>query len=163
MRAPGTSLTLSAVTRRRREVLTTRTLKQSPHRSGALHSTDRRRRRCGCESVPRNRVTPESAHEPLGLRLTRLLLTLRRFRCSGCGQVWRQDLSKAAEPRATSTRGGLGWALSAIDCQQLTVLASPKAAGSPDTADDAVLDEGRRLLISDPAHLDGVAVIGSTH
>ena len=46
-------------------------------------------RRCGCEGVPRDTVTRQLAHEPLGWRPTTLLITVRRYRCTGCGHVWR--------------------------------------------------------------------------
>ncbi len=63
-----------------------------------------------------------------------------RYRCSGCGHVWRQDTSRAAEPRATLSRGGLRWALSAIVCQHLTVARVAEALGVAwNTANDAVL------------------------
>ena len=78
-------------------------------------------RRCGCEGVPRDTVTRELAHEPLGWRPTTLVVTVRRYRCTGCGHVWRQDASLAAEPRAKLSRRGLRWALEAIVCQHLTV------------------------------------------
>ncbi len=46
-------------------------------------------------------------------------------------------------------------------CQHLTVARVAEAlAVSWNTANDAVLAEGRRVLISDPARFDGVAVIG---
>ena len=51
------------------------------------------------------------AHEPFGWRPTTLLVTVRRYRCTGCGHVWRQDTSQAAEPRAKLSRRGLRWAL----------------------------------------------------
>jgi transposase len=122
---------------------------------------DRWCRRCGCQGVPRDSVTRQLAHEPFGWRPTTLLVTLCRYRCSGCGHVWRQDTSKAAEPRAKLTRGGLRWALSAIVCQHLTVARVAEALGVAwNTANDAVLAEGRRVLISDPARFDGVKVIG---
>jgi hypothetical protein len=54
-------------------------------------------RRCGCEGVPRDTVTRELAHEPLGWRPTTLVVTVRRYRCTGGGHVWRQDTSLAAE------------------------------------------------------------------
>jgi hypothetical protein len=54
-------------------------------------------------------VTRELAHEPLGRRPTTLLVTIRRYRCTGCGRVWRQDTSRAAEPRARLSRRGLAW------------------------------------------------------
>ncbi len=55
-------------------------------------------RRCGCEAAPLDSVTRRLAHEPLGWRPTTLLITIRRYRCTGCGHVWRQDTSQAAEP-----------------------------------------------------------------
>jgi hypothetical protein len=59
--------------------------------------------------------------------------------------TWRQDTSKAAEPRAKLTRGGLRWALTAIVCQHLTVARVAEALGVAwNTAHDAVLAEGRR-------------------
>ena len=119
---------------------------------------DRWCRRCGCEGVPRDSVTRTLAHEPFGWRPTTLLVTISRYRCSGCGHVWRQDLSKAAEPRAKLTRGALRWALIAIVCQHLTVARVAEALGVAwNTANDAVLAEGRRVLISDPTRFDGVA------
>jgi transposase len=122
---------------------------------------DRWCRRCGCEGVPRDSVTRRLAHEPFGWRPTTLLVALRRYRCSGCGHVWRQDLSRAAEPRAKLTRGGLRWALSAIVCQHLTVARVAEALGVAwNTANDAVLAEGKRVLISDPTRFDGVRAIG---
>lgn len=118
-------------------------------------------RRCGCEGTPRDSVTRRLAHEPLGWRPTTLLVRLRRYRCIGCGHVWRQDTSRAAEPRAKLSRRGLRWALEAIVCQHLTVARVAEGLGvSWGTANDAVLAEGKRLLINDPDRFDGVAVIG---
>lgn len=122
---------------------------------------DRWCRRCGCEGAPRDTVTRELAHEPFGWRPTILRVTLCRYRCSGCGHVWRQDSSLAAEPRAKLSRGGLRWALVAIVCQHLTVARVAEALGVAwNTANDAVLAEGRRVLIDDPSRFDGVKVIG---
>lgn len=122
---------------------------------------DRWCRRCGCEGTPRDSVTRRLAHEPFGWRPTTLLVTIRRYRCVGCGHVWRQDTSRAAEPRAKVSRRGLRWALEAIVVAHLTVARVAEALGVAwDTANDAVLAEGRRLLITDPTRLDGVAVIG---
>ena len=122
---------------------------------------DRWCRRCGCEGVVRDSVTRPLAHEPFGWRPTTLLVTVCRYRCSGCAHVWRQDTSKAAEPRAKLTRGALRWALSAIVCQHLTVARVAEALGVAwNTANDAVLAEGRRVLIGNTARFDGVKVIG---
>jgi len=126
-----------------------------------VSETDPWCRRCGCQGSPRDSVTRALAHEPLGWRPTTLLVTVRRYGCSGCGHVWRQDTSKAAEPRAKLTRGALRWALEAIVCQHLTVARVAEGLGVAwNTANDAVLAEGRGVLIADPARLDGVRVIG---
>jgi len=122
---------------------------------------DRWCRRCGSEGSARDSVTRQLAHEPFGWRPTTLLLTVRRYRCAGCGHVWRQDTTKAAEPRARLSRRALRWALEALVCQHLTVARIAEAlAVSWDTANDAVLAEGHRVLINDPTRFDGVQVIG---
>ncbi len=122
---------------------------------------DRWCHRCGCVGAARDTVVRRLAHEPLGWRPTTLLVTIRRYRCTGCGQVWRQDTSAAAEPRAKLSRRALRWALEAIVCQHLTVARIAEGlAVSWNTANDAVLAEGRRVLIGDPARFDGVHVVG---
>jgi hypothetical protein len=106
-------------------------------------------------------VVRELAHEPLGWRPTTLQVTVRRYRCIGCGHVWRQDTSRAAAPRAKLSRGGLRWALEGIVCQHLTVSRIAEGlAVSWNTANAAVLAEGKRVLIGDPARFDGVKAIG---
>jgi len=118
-------------------------------------------RRCGCEGSPRDTVTRRLAHEPLGWRPTTLEVTVRRYRCTGCGHVWRQDTTAAAEPRAKLSRRGLRWALEGIVCQHLTVARVAEGLGvSWNTANTAVLAEGRRVLINDPTRFDGVTVVG---
>jgi len=63
--------------------------------------------------------------------------------------------------RAKLSRRGLRWALEAIVCQHLTVARGAEGlAVSWNTANDAVLAEGRRVLVGDPARFDGVRVIG---
>lgn len=122
---------------------------------------DRWCRRCGCEGVPRDTVTRRLAHEPLGWRPTTLVVTVRRYRCTGCGHVWRQDTAAAAEPGAKLSRGGLRWALTGIVVQHLTVARVAEGLGVAwNTANDAVLAEGRRILIEDPARFEGVTAIG---
>ena len=101
------------------------------------------------------------AHEPLGWRPTTLLLTIRRYRCTGCGHVWRQDTSRAAGPRAKLTRTARRWALVGLVRQHLSVARLAGAlAVSWTTANSAVLAEGRRVLLGDPARFDSVQVIG---
>ncbi|QUW17867.1 ISL3 family transposase [Agrococcus sp. Marseille-Q4369] len=118
-------------------------------------------RDCGCQGVPRDTVTRRLAHAPFGHRPTALLVRVRRYRCTGCGRIWRQDTTRAAEPRSKISRTGLRWALDALVLDHLTV--SRVAAGlgvAWHTANTAVLEEGRRRLLDDPARFDGVAVLG---
>jgi transposase len=118
-------------------------------------------RRCGEQGAPRDSVTRQLAHEPFGWRPTTLVVTIRRYRCNGCRHVWRQDTSKAAEPRAKLSRRALQWALEALVCQHLSMARVAEGlAVSWNTANNAVLAEGQRLLIADPSRFDGVAVIG---
>ncbi|WP_342372507.1 ISL3 family transposase [Propioniciclava soli] len=117
--------------------------------------------RCGCEGAPRDTVTRRLAHEPLGWRPTTLEVTVRRYRCGDCGHVWRQDMTKAAEPRALLSRRALRWALEALVIAHLTVARIAEGlAVSWDTANNAVLAEGQRVLIADPTRFDGVRVLG---
>jgi len=118
---------------------------------------DRWCRRRGCEGTVRDTVVRQLAHEPLGWRPTTLLVTVRRYQCTGCGHVWRQDTTRAAAPRAKLSRRALRWALEALVSQHLTVA---RIAQSWNTANDAVLAEGRRVLIDDVQRFDGIAVIG---
>lgn len=117
--------------------------------------------RCGSHGVPRDTVTRRLGHEPFGWRPTTLLVSIRRYRCTECGHVWRQDTSKAAEPRAKLSRRGLRWALEGIVCQHLTVARIAEGLSVTwNTANNAVLAEGKRVLIDDPHRFDGVKVIG---
>ena len=122
---------------------------------------DRWCRGCGCEGSVHDVVTRRLAHEPFGWRPTTLLIAVRRYRCTGCGRVWRQDTTAAAEPRAKISRAGLRWALLALVVQHLSVARIAEGlAVAWDTANEAVLAEGARVLIGDRARFDGVAVIG---
>jgi len=122
---------------------------------------DRWCRRCGAEGVPRDTVTRRLAHEPFGHRPTVLVVRVRRYACSGCGRIWRQDTARVAPPRAKISHGGLGWALRGIVVDHLTVTRVAAGLGvSWSAANDAVLTEGRRRLIEDPTRFEGVAVIG---
>ena len=122
---------------------------------------DRWCRRCGCEGAIRDLVTRRLAHEPLGWRPTTLVVTVRRYRCSGCGHVWRQDMTAAAQPRAKLSRRGLAWALHSIVVGHLSVSRVADGLGVAwNTANAAVLAEGRRRLIEDPGRFDGVRVLG---
>lgn len=118
-------------------------------------------RRCGCQGVARGTVKRRLAHVPLGWRPTTLLVTVRRYRCAECSHVWRQDTTMAAQPRAKISRAGLRWGLVGIVVGHLSMARVAEGlAVSWDTANGAVLAEGQRLLIDDPARLDGVRVVG---
>ena len=99
-------------------------------------------RRCGCAGAPRDSVVRRLAHEPMGWRPTSLEVIVRRYRCAGCGHVWRQDTTGAAEPRAKLSRRGLRWALEGIVVAHLSVARVAEGLGvSWNTANDAVLAE----------------------
>lgn len=122
---------------------------------------DGRCRRCGGEGSARGTVMRKLAHEPFGWRPTVLEVTVRRYKCEDCGHVWRQDTTAAAEPRAKLSRRALRWALVGIVRQHLTVARVAEALGVAwNTANAAVLAEGKRVLIDDEGRFDGVAVIG---
>lgn len=90
-----------------------------------------------------------------------LQVPVRRYRCAHCGRTWRQDTSAPAPRRAKISRGGLGWALTAIVVDHLTVTRVAAGLGvSWYTADSAIIAEGRRRLIDDPARFDGVTTSG---
>ncbi|WP_075891970.1 ISL3 family transposase [Actinomyces provencensis] len=122
---------------------------------------DRWCRGCGCEGSPRDSVTRELAYAPQGWRRTTLVVTVRRYRCTGCTRVWRQDTSAAAEPRAKLSRRALRWALEGIVVQHLSVARVAEGLGVAwDTANDAVLAEGKRVLIDEEHRFEGVKVVG---
>jgi len=118
-------------------------------------------RSCGCQGSPRDTVIRRIAHAPFGWRPTVLVIKHRRYRCITCHHVWREDLTEAVAPRQKISRTGLMWALAGLVCQHLSVSRIAEGLGVAwNTANDAVLSEGQRLLISDPARFDGVKVLG---
>ena len=122
---------------------------------------DDRCQRCGEPGRPRDSTTRRLAHEPFGWRPTLLLVTVAGSAATGADVCGGRTLSSAAEPRARLSRGGLRWALTALVCQHLTIARIAEGLGvSWNTANDAVLAEGHRVLIADPHRFDGVKVIG---
>ena len=118
-------------------------------------------RKCGAEGVSRDTVTRRLAHEPFGHRPTTLLVRVRRYRCAHCRRTWRQDMTRAAAPRAKISRLGVEWALRGIVIDHLTVTRVAAGLGvSWSAANTAVLAEGKRRLIDDPARFDAVTTIG---
>ncbi|MDQ2816441.1 MAG: ISL3 family transposase [Actinomycetota bacterium] len=116
---------------------------------------------CGAQGVLRDTVGRRLAHVPLGWRPTTLLVRVRRYACTGCGHVWRQDTSSAAGPRSKLSLHAVLWALRAVVIDRLSIARVAASLGvSWHTVNTAVLAAGRELLIDDPARLDGVRVIG---
>ncbi|MDK9667411.1 ISL3-like element ISPfr6 family transposase, partial [Propionibacterium freudenreichii] len=117
--------------------------------------------RCGQHGVLRDTVVRRLAHEPLGWRPTLLEVLVRRYRCADCAHVWRQDTSRAAEAKTRLSRRGLRWALEGIVVRHLTVARIAEGLDiSWNTANDAVLAEGKRVLINNPHRFDKVTTIG---
>ena len=122
---------------------------------------DRWCRQCGGEGVVRDTVIRRLAHVPYRWHPTILHVSVRRYRCSQCAHVWRQDMSQAAQPRAKLSHSAVRWALTGLVIHHLTVARISQALGvSWNTANTAVLTEGQRALINDPTRFDGVRVIG---
>ena len=97
----------------------------------------------------------------VGLAAHLSVVRVRRYRCTGCGHVWRQDTSRAAEPRAKVSRRGLRWALEGIVIAHLSVARVAAGLGVAwNTANDAVLAEGKRVLIDKKDRFNGVKVLG---
>ena len=112
---------------------------------------DRWCRRCGEQGQVRDTVTRQLAHEPFGWRPTTLLLTVRRYRCAGCAHVAPRQ-QQGRRHRARLSRRGMRWALETVVCQHLTIARVAEGLGvSWNTANDAVLAEGKRVLIDDAA------------
>lgn len=53
----------------------------------------------GAQGVSREMVARRLAHVPVGWRPTQSVARLRRFACTHCCRVWRQDMSGLAEHR----------------------------------------------------------------
>ena len=116
--------------------------------------------KCGAAGVSRGTVDRHLAHTPYGQRPTRLLLRIRRWRCA-CGCFWHEDTNSAAPPRSKLSYGAIRWALAAIVLDHLSV---SRVASQLDvawhTANNAIINEGRRLLFNDSTRFDGVTVLG---
>ena len=126
-----------------------------------ISGEDRWCRRCGCQGFSRDTVIRHPAHEPYGWRPTIVHVSVRRYRCPECAHVWRHDMSQAADPRAKLSRSAVRWALTGVVVHHVTVARIPRPLACPGrAANTAVLAEGVRLLINDPARFEGLRVIG---
>ncbi len=78
-----------------------------------------------------------------------------------CGPRTPAGRQSPGRPRACLSRGGLRWALEGIVVQHLTMARVAEALGVAwNTANDAVLAEGHRVLIADPTRFEQVTTIG---
>ena len=122
---------------------------------------DRWCRRCGCQGISRGTVVRRLAHVPYGWRPTIVHVSVRRYRCPECAYVWRQDMSRAADPRTKLSRAAVRWALTGLVVHHLTVGRIADAfAMSWNTANTAIVGEGQRILTGDPDRFEGVRVNG---
>lgn len=97
----------------------------------------------------------------MGWRPTQLVVRLRRFGCTSCRQVWRQDTSSLAEPRARLTRSAVEWGLRALALERMSVSRVAAALGiSWHTASTAILTRAEQAITSDPHRFEGVEVLG---
>lgn len=90
-----------------------------------------------------------------------LLVRLARYRCRECGRLWRHDLASATQAKAKLTHAAVQWGLEALVVERMSISHIARRLGVAwDTANTAILEAGQRLLIEQPARLNGVAVIG---
>ena len=118
-------------------------------------------RACGAQGQARGAVARHLAHVPVGLRPTQLVVRLRRFACTHCRRVWRQDTSGLAEPRARLTRSAVEWGLRALALEAMSVSRVAAVLGvSWHTANNAVLTRAEQTITGNPDRFDGVEVLG---
>ena len=86
-------------------------------------------RACGAQGVSRGTVARRLAHVPVGWRPTQLVVRVRRFTCTHCRRMWRQDISTLAEPRARLTRSAVEWGLRALALEAMSVSRVAAALG----------------------------------
>src|SRR5690625_3904209 len=127
----------------------------------AMVDRDTSRRRSGAQARVRASLVRKVTQVPLGWRPTQLHLRLRRYRCDACALVWQQDTTSVVAPKAKLSHAAALWALKSVVIDRLSIARVASNLGvSWHTANDAVLDTGRRLLIDDPNRLTGVRVLG---
>ena len=86
-------------------------------------------RACGAQGVSRGTVARRLAHVPVGWRPTQLVVRVRRFACTHCRRVRRQDTSGLAQPRARLTRSAVKWGLRALALEAMSVSRVAAALG----------------------------------
>ena len=118
-------------------------------------------RSCGARGQARGTVARRLAHVPVGWRPTELLVRVRRFACTSCRRVWRQDTSTLAEPRARLTRAAVDWGLRALGLESMSISRVATALGVTwHTANSAILARAEQTIVNDPDRFEGARVIG---
>ena len=118
-------------------------------------------RACGAQGVSRGTVARRLAHVPVGWRPTQLVVRVRRFACTHCRRVWRQDTSGLAEPRARLTRSAVEWGLRSLALECMSVSRVAAALGiSWHTANNAILTRAEQILNETPDRFKGVEALG---
>ena len=116
---------------------------------------------CGARGQARGTVARRLAHVPVGWRPTQLVVRLRRFACTHCRRVWRQDTSTLAEPRTRLTHAAVEWGLRALALECMSVSRVAAALGiSWHTANNAILTRAEQILNEVPDRFKGVEVLG---
>ena len=83
----------------------------------------------GAQGVSRGTVARRLAHVLVGWRPRQLVVRVRRFACTHCRRMWRQDTSTLAEPRARLTRSAVEWGLRALALECMSVSRVAAALG----------------------------------
>ena len=116
---------------------------------------------CGAQGQARGTVARRLAHVPVGWRPTQLVVRVRRFACTHCCRVWRQDTSALAQPRARLTRSAVEWGLRALALECMSVSRVAAALGiSWHTANNAILTQAEQILNEVPDRFKRVEVLG---
>ena len=116
---------------------------------------------CGAQGQARGTVARRLAHVPVGWRPTQLLVRVRRFACTHCRRVWRQDTSTLAEPRTRLTHAAVEWGLRALALECMSVSRVAAALGiSWHTANTAILTRAEQILNEAPDRFKGVEALG---
>ncbi|AQP46229.1 ISL3 family transposase [Tessaracoccus aquimaris] len=116
---------------------------------------------CGATGGWHDTFTRWFTHVPVGRSSTKLQVQAPRYRCRGCGKVWRHRLKTVAQPRSKLTRSAVWWALREVvldHCSISAVAAVLQTAWG--TVHDAVTELGQQVLIDLPDRLEGVKVVG---
>lgn len=97
----------------------------------------------------------------MGWRPTQLHLRLRRYRCDECACVWQQDTTSIVATGQKLSYPAALWALKSVVIDRLSIARVAANLGvSWHTANDAVLQTGRQLLIDNPNRLTEARILG---